>query len=78
MLCDFESIEIPNSVTKIGESAFYGCEQLKEVILGENVLFIEERAFEGDYQLEYVTCLAQEPPWCLMALLNFPYLTIVS
>jgi len=62
MFCDFESIEIPNSVTKIGESAFYGCEQLKEVILGENVLFIEERAFEGDYQLEYVTCLAQEPP----------------
>ncbi|RBI34055.1 leucine-rich repeat domain-containing protein, partial [Metamycoplasma hominis] len=40
-----ESITIPGSVKEIGESAFSGCENLKEVILNEGLERIGDYAF---------------------------------
>ncbi|WP_181817595.1 leucine-rich repeat protein, partial [Metamycoplasma hominis] len=40
-----ESITIPGSVKEIGESAFSGCKNLKEVILNEGLEKIGAKAF---------------------------------
>ena len=42
-----ESFKIPSTVTTIGESAFYGCDQLETVTIGEGVTSIEKSAFAG-------------------------------
>ena len=42
-----ESFTIPSGVTAIGNSAFYGCERLKTVIIGECVTSIGNAAFAG-------------------------------
>ena len=42
---DLESVTIPDSVKVIGNSAFYGCKNLKTVILGKGVETIEYQAF---------------------------------
>ncbi|MBQ5873747.1 MAG: leucine-rich repeat domain-containing protein [Bacteroidales bacterium] len=41
------SIDIPNSVTSIGEGAFYGCSSLTSVTIPNSVTSIESNAFEG-------------------------------
>ena len=38
---------IPNTVTRIGNRAFAGCENIQEIILPESVAHIGERAFAG-------------------------------
>lgn len=38
-------IEIPDSVTEIGDGAFYGCESLKEITLPDGLKEIGEQAF---------------------------------
>ena len=42
---------IPDSVTRIGNRAFAGCENIQELILPESVVHIGERAFAGCIQL---------------------------
>lgn len=42
---------IPDTVSRIGERAFAGCEHLQELILPESVAHIGERAFAGCIQL---------------------------
>ena len=41
------SITIPNSVTSIGDRAFYDCDSLKSVTIGNSVTSIGEYAFNG-------------------------------
>ena len=48
-----EQIQLPESVTVIGRSAFDGCKNLKEINL-EKVVKIEESAFEGCEKLKEV------------------------
>jgi len=41
------SYTIPNSVTSIGSSAFYGCRRLTSIVIGSSVETIGDSAFEG-------------------------------
>ena len=45
--CGLTSINIPNSVTEIGESAFHVCWKLKNVTIPNSVREIREWAFSG-------------------------------
>ena len=42
---EFEKIEIPNNIERIGEKAFYGCYRLKSVKIPESVVEIQKEAF---------------------------------
>lgn len=53
--CKFTSIDIPNSVVSIGNSAFYECTSLKEVSLSENLTSIGSKAFYGCSALGSIT-----------------------
>ncbi len=55
---------IPNSVTSIGEGAFYGCSGLTNVTIPNSVTSIGEGAFYGCSGLASITCEAVEPPTC--------------
>ena len=48
------SVTIPDSVTEIGDAAFYECENLKRVVLSKNVTVIPEDAFMNCYKLESI------------------------
>lgn len=45
-------VEIPDSVTEIGEFAFFGCTCLKKIILPKSLLRIQAGAFSGCSQLK--------------------------
>jgi hypothetical protein len=49
------SITIPNSVTSIGDGAFYGCRSLTSVTIPSNVTSIGNIAFEGCTSLASIT-----------------------
>ena len=49
-------------VTEIGESAFKGNRNVKEIILGENIRTIAENAFYNCSVLESVTIPTASPP----------------
>lgn len=55
-------VTIPNSVTYIGEDAFYHCTDLTSVTIGNSVTSIGLFAFIDCYNLTSVTCLATTPP----------------
>ena len=73
-----ESLTIGNEVTTIGQSAFYGCNNLKNVIIGSSVKVLEETAFSGCSAIETITCYSQRPPTVNnYALYGLDYSTIV-
>lgn len=49
-----ESVIIPDSVTSIGESAFYRCLELKSITIPDSVTYIGKSAFYGCESLENV------------------------
>ena len=49
------TVEIPDSVEKIGDFAFSGCEKLTSIELSDRVEVIGENAFEGCCSLTHVT-----------------------
>lgn len=73
-----ESLTIGNQVTLIGQSAFYGCNNLKNVNLGSSVKVLEEYAFYYCSAIETITCYSQRPPTVNnYALYGLDYSTIV-
>lgn len=50
----FTSINIPEGVTRIGQSAFYGCSNLTEVILPTTLNIIEEQTFQNCTKLQRI------------------------
>lgn len=48
------SVEIPNTVTSIGEKAFAGCSMLQEINIPESVTVIGEKAFENCMSLSSI------------------------
>ena len=55
---------IPNSVTSIGDCAFYNCSGLTSVTIPNSVTFIGKYAFEDCSGLTKLVSLAVEPPTC--------------
>jgi len=51
---DIKKIVIPNSVTRIKQSTFYGCDCLDSVTIGNNVTSIENWAFSYCIRLESI------------------------
>ncbi len=49
------TIVIPDSIEKIGESAFDGCENLSRIVIGKGVTSIGDQAFSGCSSLTSVT-----------------------
>jgi Flp pilus assembly protein protease CpaA len=52
---EVKDLVVPNSVTSIGQDAFYGCSGLTSVIIGNNVTRIGDEAFSGCSGLTSVT-----------------------
>ena len=55
-------LTLPNSVTSIGNSAFYYCSELTELILPDSVTSIGDAAFSECSGLSKITSLAGIPP----------------
>lgn len=53
--CQITSIQIPNSVTSIGSSAFLYCELLKSVKMPDDVACLDSNTFSGCRSLESIT-----------------------
>lgn len=57
-----ESLYLPHSVTTIGQSAFYGCNSLLTVHLGNNIESISMGAFANSSHIKEIYCRATTPP----------------
>ncbi len=51
---NLKKIEIPDTVTKIGKGAFYGCENLKSINIPEGIEIIEKETFADCKRLETI------------------------
>ena len=73
-----KSLTIGNEITSIGNYAFYGCNNLKNVIIGSSVKVLEAAAFAYCSSIETITCYSQRPPTVNQdALYGLDYSTIV-
>lgn len=61
---NLSSVSIPNSVERIGEYAFYSCDQLNTITIPASVTSIGAGAFAYCYNLTSITCNAVTPPVC--------------
>ena len=61
-LTSLTEITIPNSVTSIGVSAFYGCTALMQVTLGTGITHIDSYVFYNCTHLQTLICLPLSPP----------------
>ena len=57
-----DTFHIPQNVYRIGERAFRGCKMLEAVTIPASVGIIEDLAFADCYSLNYIECMAAEPP----------------
>ena len=57
-----DTLRIPSTVTQIRARAFQECSQLTALILPANLQGIQDDAFAGCYSLDYIECLAVNPP----------------
>jgi len=48
-------VQLPSSLRKIGDNAFYRCEGLEEIVIPEGVTELGDRAFRGCTMLRKVT-----------------------
>lgn len=55
-------VELPDEIVSIAPSVFTNCSQLQGVVIPKNVEAIREGAFENCFQLNSITCKAQNPP----------------
>ena len=55
LIAGCQNTVIPNSVTSIGPSAFFGCESLRSITLPDSVTYIGFHAFEDCYSLTSIT-----------------------
>ena len=53
--CGIDSIRIPESITKIGKYAFYGCSSLSSITIPQGITEIEDSTFYECYNLSNVT-----------------------
>lgn len=56
------SATIPNTITSIGSNAFFNCNLLQDIYIGNNIKYIEYNAFELCTSLRNITCTAIIPP----------------
>lgn len=61
---DVSSYTIPDILTAIGDSAFKGCQGLRNIIISKNVNLIGENAFHGCIKLDDVIFTSLKPPYC--------------
>ncbi len=66
-LPNLKSIEIPNSVTFLGENVLSYCESLESVILGSGIDTLDYDVLRDNPQLKTVVCRASYPPFCNQA-----------
>lgn len=57
------SVIIPDCVTKIGDLVFYGCHELKEIVIGSKVTSFGNQAFDSCSGLEKVYYKGTESSW---------------
>lgn len=55
-------VELPDEIVSIAPSVFTGCSNLQGVVIPKNVEAIREGAFQDCFQLNSITCKAQNPP----------------
>ena len=64
LIAGCQSTTIPNTVTSIGDGAFYGCSSLTSVTIPHSVTSIGEDAFQGCSSIADIYCYATTPPVC--------------
>lgn len=64
VVTDITSLVVPNTVTRIGDRAFFGCYELETVDLPASLTYIGEEAFCWDESVSTLVCRALLPPEC--------------